>query len=188
LDPVGVRSAVGPPTPAVLFCALLCAPDLDLAALLERLMEAWGDLEFISAPIPFSYTTYYHDEMGQPLVRRYLTFLRRVPQEALPVLKETSGAVEARFVRPGGGRTANIDPGLLLPDRLVLATTKAAPHRPYLGQGVYADLTLLFQRKSYRVLPWTYPDYGEPSTLRMLNRLRTRHRTQQGWQAERDPA
>jgi hypothetical protein len=188
MNPKGLPCTAAAARPAVLFCGLIYAPGLETAALLDRLTAVWGNLEFVSAPVPFSYTTYYHDEMGVPLVRRYLTFQRPVPQEDLPLVKETSGTLETAFPNAAGGRTVNIDPGLLLPERLVLATTKPAGHRPYLGRGVYADLTLLYQRGSYRALPWTYPDYADPRTLEMLNRLRTRHRTQERWRSEGGPA
>jgi len=59
-----------------------------------------------------------------------------------------------------------------LPDKLVLATTKPCGHRPYLGQGIYADLTLTYQNKSYQPLPWTYPDYAAQEIIQMFNHLR----------------
>lgn len=188
MQPRNAPRQAPPPDPAVLFCGLLCLRCLDLAALLGCLSDAWGGLEFVSAPIPFSYTTYYDDEMGGGLVRRYLTFQRPVPQEGLVELKEASRAVESAWVRPEGGRAVNIDPGVLLPERLVLATTKPAPHRHHLGRGVYADLTLLYRDKSYRALPWTYPDYAAPETVGLLNRLRVRHLTQRRWRAEGEPS
>jgi len=172
-------SAAAPP--AVLFCGLIYGPSVDVRAVLRRMMAAWGPLTYLSARIPFSYTTYYHEEMGEPLFRRFVALEAPVPQESLPALKEEAGTMEDDFLRPGGGRSVNIDPGLLLPDRLVLATTKPGPHRVYLGRGIYADLTLLFQRKSYRPLPWTYPDYADPGTIQRLNRLRTRHRFLERW-------
>ncbi len=182
----GKRVYTEPPK-AVLFCGLIYGPQADLPAVLQRLMGAWGRLEFISRRIPFSYSTYYDNEMGDELTRRFCTFQRAVPQEALTDLKGLSEEMETVFLREGGGRTVNIDPGLLLPDRLVLASTKPGPHRPYLGRGVYADLTLLFQKKTYRSLPWTYPDYAEPETIQMMNRLRERHRNQMRWRPESDP-
>jgi hypothetical protein len=46
-------------------------------------------------------------------------------------------------------------------------------HRVYLGQGVWADLTLVYNKKSGWVdLPWTFPDYGAPDMKRRLTELR----------------
>jgi hypothetical protein len=63
-----------------------------------------------------------------------------------------------------------------LPDKLVLATTKSAAHRIYLGKDIYADLSLLYGHGSYRPFLWTYPDYASGESITMFNLLRDRHR------------
>jgi hypothetical protein len=67
----------------------------------------------------------------------------------------------------------NIDPGYLSLEHVILATTKGYTHRPYLRDGIYADLTLIYQKGSYRALEWTYPDYGQPNIIALFNHLRT---------------
>ena len=161
-----------PPPAAKIFCGFICVPDLKLAEVLRLLEQAWGPVEFISRRIPFDYTRYYGQEMGFPLSRKFVTFREEVDQEDLPRLKWEAKRVEGGYLNARGGRRVNIDPGLLLPERLVLATTKPFAHRLYLARGVYADVTLIYRKKSYRPLEWTYPDYGVPDTLRMLNNLR----------------
>jgi hypothetical protein len=161
-----------PPPAAKIFCGFICVPDLKLAEVLRLLEQAWGPVEFISRRIPFDYTRYYGQEMGFPLSRKFVTFREEVDQEALPRLKWEAKRVEDSYLNARGGRRVNIDPGLLLPERLVLATTKPFAHRLYLARGVYADVTLIYRKRSYRPLEWTYPDYGVPDTLRMLNNLR----------------
>ena len=43
------------------------------------------------------------------------------------------------------------------------------PHTEwYLRDGIYADLTLVFQKGGYRPLPWTYPDYRQGELLELL--------------------
>ncbi len=54
----------------------------------------------------------------------------------------------------------------------VLATTKAHAHRIYLGRGIYAEATLLFENGAWRAQPWTYPDYRRPDVLEFLGRVR----------------
>jgi hypothetical protein len=75
----------------------------------------------------------------------------------------------------GGRREANIDPGYLLLERLVLATGKNFSHRIYVGRGIYADLTLIYQRGAYRALPWTYPDYAGAPLGRFLAAVRRKY-------------
>ena len=172
------------PTPrkAKLFCSLIYAECGTLDMVLERLEGLWGQIEFISARMDFSHTRYYEKEMGSPLYRKFLTFVHCIEQEVLSDTKWTAMEVEREFLAPQGGRSVNIDPGLLLPDKLVLATTKPCAHRPFLGKGIYADLTLIFEHGSYCVLPWTYPDYAASETRTMFNILRNRHRVESRWE------
>ena len=73
-----------------------------------------------------------------------------------------------------GRRRVNIDPGLLLRERFVLATGKNFTHRVYLGQGIYADLTLIYRRDAFQALPWTYPDYTDARLQAFLLRARSK--------------
>jgi hypothetical protein len=41
-----------------------------------------------------------------------------------------------------------------------------------LTKGIYADLTLIFKRGSFRPLEWTYRDYADPEMIGYLNELR----------------
>ncbi|HLZ18682.1 MAG TPA: DUF4416 family protein, partial [Smithellaceae bacterium] len=69
----------------------------------------------------------------------------------------------------------NIDPGYLSQAHLILATGKGYTHRPYLRDGIYADLTLIYQGKKFCTLPWTYPDYADEKQTTMLAAIRARY-------------
>jgi hypothetical protein len=69
----------------------------------------------------------------------------------------------------------NIDPGYLSQAHLILATGKGYAHRPYLRDGIYADLTLIFRQGSFEALPWTYPDYAAPETICLFNGIRRKY-------------
>jgi hypothetical protein len=62
-----------------------------------------------------------------------------------------------------------------LRSRFILATGKNYAHRIYLGKGIYADLTLIFQKGAFRKLPWTYPDYSDPEMLACLMAVRRKY-------------
>ena len=162
------------PPKAKIFCGLIYTLELDLGCVLRELEREWGPVTFIGRRFPFDYTRYYEQEMGFPLVRRFVAFGEEIEQDALPRMKWEAMGVEEAYRCSTGGRRVNIDPGLLLPDRLLLATTKPCSHRPYLGKGIYADLTLRYHNGTYQPLEWTYPDYAEPATVRMMNGLRER--------------
>ena len=66
----------------------------------------------------------------------------------------------------------NIDPGYLTAARVVLASTKDFAHRLYLGKGIYGEVTLLYQKKDFQALPWTYPDYRSEAYRQFFRELR----------------
>ena len=81
-------------------------------------------------------------------------------------------------VKPQGmdsqNRRVNIDPGYITPAKLVLATTKDYSHRIYLGKGIYAEVTLIYSQKKYRILDWTYPDFRQEKYLAYFEEIRVK--------------
>jgi hypothetical protein len=163
-----------PPLPAKLVIGLLLARTDLFAILAAELEAAFGRLDLVSAWMPFDYTTYYAEEMGAELSRRVLSFRPLVAAERLPAIKLATNAIEQRHA-VDGRRSVNIDPGILSLERFVLATGKNFSHRIYLGQGIYADLTLLYRHGHFQVLPWTYPDYASPPLRRFLLAVRGKY-------------
>ena len=145
-----------------------------LAEILNRLSEEHGEADFISDFIPFDYTDYYASEMGQSLVRKFVSFENLVRPESLPGIKIFTNKVEEKYLSDGK-RRANIDPGYISKHHLILATGKSYTHRPYLGGGIYADLTLVYRNKTFQPLEWTYPDYAGENIIEMFNRLREKY-------------
>lgn len=165
------------PLPAKLVCSVLAA---DLPAVwpsvVSRLEERFGPAEVASPVLAFRHTAYYEDELGAPLFRRVLAFARLFPQGELRPAKLFTNSLEQALSRPDGSRRVNLDPGLLTQERLVLATGKNFTHRVYLGDGIFADLTLVFQAGSWQTLPWTFPDYAAPDMAAILTDIRRRYR------------
>ena len=156
----------------------LFSPEKDL---IDRVI---GDLEHLFGPVDcigpacfFNRTKYYAREMGWPLHRRFISFDKLAPPDHLPAIKLETIGIEGRYLRDGK-RLVNIDPGYISPERLILATGKNYVHRVYLSKGIYADLTLIFQRGSFRPLKWTYPDYAEAETISFFNGIRKQYMEQ----------
>ncbi|MGE4552171.1 MAG: DUF4416 family protein [Desulfovibrionaceae bacterium] len=145
-----------------LVSALLRAGDPDglWPGLVARMQALWGPVERVGADLPFDRTDFYRAEMGGPLVRRVAAFAELAPLDGLVEAKLACLALEDGLRRPDGGRRVNLDPGLVTPERLVLATCKNFTHRVYLGRRVWADLTLVYTGGDWMVLPWTFPDYA----------------------------
>lgn len=160
-----------------LVVSILYAEQQIIPEVMEKLCGQYGDPDFISSPLPFLYTDYYHQEMGSPVERLFVSFASLIRPESLPDIKLRTNDMEKIFSLEGR-RRVNIDPGYLSRAHLVLATGKGYTHRPYLRDGIYADLTLLYTNKSFQSLPWTYPDYGEKAIREMFKRIRAKYNLQ----------
>jgi hypothetical protein len=139
-----------------------------------ELTEYFGPVDLISRWYPFDFTTYYEPEMGAPLFRRILAFKDHIEQKQLADIKVTTNSLEQRYFEDDK-RKINIDPGYLSHERFVLATGKNFAHRIYIGKGMYADLTLIFQKGDFVTLPWTYPDYAHQHVLSYLRQVRKKY-------------
>ena len=131
----------------------------------------------LSRWFPFQDTEYYFEEMGRPLFRRFIVFSRLIDPGQLAEIKLFSNKVEQLHGRKGK-RLVNIDPGYVVAERFVLATGKNYTHRIYLDKGIYADLTLVFNKGHYQTLPWTYPDYARDEIKGFLRIVRKRYMVQ----------
>jgi hypothetical protein len=166
------------PAPVKLFCALLVAPTFSVSEVEATLEQIWGNIVLRSTPMPFTQTTYYRREMGAELTRFYAAFEPLIQSSELAAAKHTAHHLEAIWCTPHRQRQVNIDPGYLDLAKVVLATTKDYVHRLYIGAGIFAEVTLRYQQKSFRPWEWTYPDYRLPETLDFFNRLRTLYHLQ----------
>jgi hypothetical protein len=160
--------------PVKLIVSLFSGEGRTLGDAVRTLSEKYGKVDFISAPVPFAYTDYYMKEFGGLLVRRLVAFYRLIRPDSLPDIKLWTNSLERRLSEEGR-RKVNIDPGYLAKAHLVLATGKGYSHRPYLREGIYADLTLIYKNKAFQVLPWTYPDYASGEMIAMLTRIREKY-------------
>ncbi len=143
-------------------------------AVLAALARRFGPAETVTSRQEFTWTDYYVREMGAPIWRYYIQFRDFVDPSSLAAIKTDTNAFEAGFAANGAGRRVNLDPGLLAPGRFVLATTKDRAHRIALSDGIYAELTLIFEKKEFHALPWTYPDWASEPVRTMLGQWRKR--------------
>ncbi|MDI7260811.1 MAG: DUF4416 family protein [Thermodesulfobacteriota bacterium] len=163
------------PKPAKLFMSLIAKEERIFQEGMEDLGSTFGKIDFISEKFPFNFTNYYATEMGDLLFRHFITFERLVSIPQLPEIKQTTNHLEEKYAALNGSRRINIDPGYICLEHVILATTKAYTHRPYLREGIYADLTLIYRNKSFQPLDWTYPDYRQEKVIQLFNRLRKRY-------------
>ena len=144
----------------------------ELQAMLEK---AFGPADLISEQLDFTWTHYYNGEMGSGIRRWFYSFERLVNPADLPRIKILTNEIEERWAVQGN-RKVNLDPGLLDLNRLILATTKNVGHRIPLQEGIYGEVTLIYMKKDFHHLPWTYPDYQSPEYIEILKKIRTLYR------------
>ena len=162
------------PKPGKLIIGLFMKDKPLFEPLAAELASAFGPLDLVSSWIPFDYTSYYKPEMGSPLFRRLLSFRNLIDQGELATIKVSTNSLEESCAQ-NGRRRVNIDPGYLLYERFVLASGKNFSHRIYIGQSIYADLTLIYQHGAFEGLPWTYPDYADQPILQFLEQARNKY-------------
>jgi hypothetical protein len=166
--------------------SLITASESAFAKVLGALRSVYGETDFVSPWMPFDWTDYYAPEMGSNLKRRIVAFCRLIAPDMLPSVKRQTHRMEQEHASQGK-RVVNIDPGYVSGEHMILATTKAYGHRPYLSNGIYADLTLIYRKGSYEALEWTYPDYRQPKLVEMFNGIRKTYLSQLREMAEMNP-
>lgn len=135
------------------------------------LEKRFGKTDFESQALTFKHTTYYEEEFGKDLKRRFIAFNKLINPCGLPGIKIYTNRVEKKL-SSASSRSINIDPGYLDLSKLILASTKDYRHRIYLNKGIYSEVTLFYENKSYRPWEWTYPDYKSDEYIAIFNRIR----------------
>jgi len=162
-----------------LFCGILYRDEGIIGKVIERLTEKIGEIDISAGPFPFAFTDYYYKEMGDNLKRSFVSFKNLVSPEDSYLWKHITNDIEKEFYADTEfPRRVNLDPGYLNMSHIVLFSTKDFYHRIYLGKGIFAEVTLYFEKGRFVFLPWTYPDYKTESYLEFFTRVRDNYRRQ----------
>jgi hypothetical protein len=164
------------PSQIKIFCGLIGREE-SFARATKLLTGQLGDIDCESPILPFEFTDYYADEMGEGLLRKWIAF-RNLRERGFLARAKHLGIHTERDLAQGGKRTINIDPGYVDDAQVVLATAKNFSHRIYIGMGYYAEVTLIYKGKDFRPVEWTYPDYKSPGGLEFFREVRKAYHTQ----------
>jgi hypothetical protein len=165
------------PKPVKLIVGILAADERCLTAAREGLSGLLGALDLTSDIWPFDQTDYYTSQIGPHILRQFVSSEQLIDPGDLAAIKHRTNALEQQLAAALAlpfPRPVNLDPGLIEPSKLVLATTKNYSHRIYIGDKMYAEVTLIFDKGNWRPLPYTYPDYHRPEYLDFFTRVRSR--------------
>jgi hypothetical protein len=173
---------IRPHYPVVLLLAAFSRHESALDWACQQASRRWGPIQLASDVFAFDNTGYYETTMGTGLKKVLFAFRDRVDPAMLVEAKLQTNEWEQQYRQQHGeaeSRPLNLDPGYVTEAKLVLATTKDRDHRIYLAQGIYAEVTLYYQRdRGWQSRDWTYPDYRSAACHEFLTRCRNYLREQ----------
>jgi len=164
------------PRPVKPIVGILAADRQCLSAAVDAVGKQLGEIDLQSDVWPFTQTSYYRDELGDNPLRMFVSIKELLDPASLARLKHRTNELEKQLAASCGrelSRPVNLDPGIIEPSKLVLATTKNYSHRVYIGQKMYAEVTLIFDKGAWRPLPYTYPDYTQQCYLDFFTKVRS---------------
>ena len=126
---------------------------------------------------PFDLTGYYAQQAGPEILRQFVAFADLVDPGRLAAVKHITNRLERELAQELGRpwpRPVNFDPGLIEPSKLVLASTKNFAHRVYIGDTMYAEVTMIYVRGRWESFPFTFPDFKSGRYDGFLSAVRQR--------------
>ena len=165
------------PIPVKLIIGILAADrkSLDIAG--KTIISKFGNVDMTSDVWPFTQTDYYKEQTGENILRQFVSIEHLITPDALAKIKHKTNALEKKLSFQSTldlSRPVNLDPGLIEPSKLVLASTKNFAHRIYIGKKMYAEVTLSYDKGNWRTFEHTYPDYKQQCYFDFFSRVRTR--------------
>jgi len=140
-------------------------------------VEKIGEIDSHSQAFPFDVTSYYDGEMGTPISRQFFSFETLMSPGALARLKLACNEIEDQLLL-AGNRKVNLDVGYLDFHKLILASAKYNGQKIYLDQGIYADVTLIYERGKFIPLENTFPDFRSGQYDEVFLGFRNTYKTQ----------
>lgn len=165
------------PKPVKLIIGILAADETALAAAVKAISKSFGAIDITSDVWPFTQTDYYKDELGPNALRQFVSLENIIDPGKLAKIKHTTNKIEqklARSLKLSLPRPVNLDPGVIEPSKLILATTKNYSHRIYIGNKMFAEVTLIYEKGVWRHFDYTYPDYRQPGYHDFFTKVRSR--------------
>lgn len=165
------------PNPVKLVIGVLAANYQCLHSATDILTDKFGNADFTSEVWPFDKTDYYKDQTGPRILRQFLSFEKLIDPGKLAKIKLRTNKLEQRLAKALNvplPRPVNLDPGIIEPSKLILATTKNYSHRIYIGRKIYAEVTLIFDKGRWQHLDHTYPDYRQQCYIDFFEKVRIR--------------
>lgn len=165
--------------PVKTIIAVLTSEPSLLPTVYQHLTDELGEIDYTSELIPFNSTNYYEVEMGKDIQRQFISFGNLMDAGALADRKLYTNRVEQIFIdEHTQHRRVNLDIGYVCLAKFILASTKDHAHRIYLRDGIFAEMTLRYYKKTFQAWEWTYPDYRSQTYITIFNHIRKIYKKQ----------
>ena len=161
--------------PVKLIVGILACDESALTISRGVLLDAYGEADLVSEVWPFDMTEYYVNEAGPNMVRQFMAFENLIDPGRLGTIKHETNCMEqdlAKSLDTPCPRPVNFDPGVIEPSKLILASTKNFAHRIYIGNHMYAEVTMTYNKGKWETFPFTFPDYKSGRYNAYLNKVR----------------
>jgi len=165
------------PRSVKLFVGILAANDKCLQAAIEALTSEFGKTDLVGDVWPFTQTNYYNKETGEHILRQFVSIESLIDPGTLAKVKHRTNKLEQKLsekLKLSVPRPVNLDPGMIEPSKLILATTKNYSHRIYIGQKMYAEVTLIYHKGTWQPFDYTYADYRQECYLDFFSKVRAK--------------
>ena len=165
------------PPPVKLIIGILASNNQCLHTAIDALTDKFGRLDFSSDVWPFDKTDYYQDQTGSRILRKFVSIEKLIEPGKLAKIKLQTNKLEQKLAKSLAlplPRPVNLDPGIIEPSKLILATTKNYSHRIYIGRKIYAEVTLIFDKGRWSPMDYTYPDYKQQCYFDFFDKVRIR--------------
>ncbi len=163
------------PKPVKLIIGILAASHEALSAAREALDARFGSIDLNSDIWLFDQTDYYKDQTGDNILRQFVSIEELIHPALLAKIKLTTNKIERKLalrLALNVPRPINLDPGIIEPSKLILASTKNFAHRIYIGKKIYAEVTLVFNKGQWIPTDYTFPDYRERQYFDFFDKVR----------------
>ena len=165
------------PKPVKLIIGILTADDNALSRAAGALENEFGAMDLKSDVWPFTQTEYYKDQTGEHILRQFVSIDELIDPGRLADIKHRTNELEKQLAEQSISdlpRPVNLDPGIIEPSKLILATTKNYSHRIYIGNKMYAEVTLMYDKGHWKHFDYTYPDYRQKIYHDFFSKVRGR--------------
>jgi hypothetical protein len=165
------------PQPVKLIIGILAANETALAEAVKAISKSFGVIDLTSDVWPFTQTDYYKDELGPNALRQFVSLEKPIDPGKLAQIKHDTNSLEQQLADSltlSLPRPVNLDPGIIEPSKLILASTKNFSHRIYIGNKMFAEVTLMYEKGHWRHFEFTFPDYRQSCYQDFFTKVRTR--------------